>query len=367
MLYLYIYFTEFKPIFPVKYLYSAKFNRNMTPQEKLDLLKRNTQEIVTEKELFKVIKEKKQPAVYLGTAITGRPHIGYFVWVLKMADFLKAGFKVKLLLADLHGALDNCPWGVLEKRYHYYAEVIPLMFKSIGSDVKNVEIIRGSDFQLQKEYVLDLLKLSTFTSINEAKRAAAEVVKFGDNPKLGGLLYPLMQALDEQYLNVDVQYGGVDQRKIMMFARENLGKLGYRPRVEFMTPLLPGLIGKKMSASDPLSKIDLLDDPKTVTEKVRRAYCEVGIIEDNGVLAFLKYVVMVIKEDKKQEFIVERLEKYGGNLKFSSYEEMETTFKNHQLHPLDLKNALAKEINKLLEIFHKNKRKLEKIAQEAYS
>ena len=79
----------------------------MTPEEKFELIKRNTEEIVTEDELKKLLKEKKQPAMYIGVAITGRPHVGYFVWVLKLADFLKAGFKVKLLLADFHGALDQ--------------------------------------------------------------------------------------------------------------------------------------------------------------------------------------------------------------------------------------------------------------------
>ena len=106
----------------------------MTPKQKLELIKRNTQEIVTEEELLKLLKTKKQPVVYLGWSITGRPHIGYYVPVLKLADFLKAGFKVKLLLADLHGALDQTPWEVLEKRYNHYANTIPLMFKSSSMD-----------------------------------------------------------------------------------------------------------------------------------------------------------------------------------------------------------------------------------------
>ena len=123
----------------------------MTPKEKLELLKRNTQEIITEKELLELLKEKKQPAVYLGTAITGKPHIGYFVWVLKMADFLKAGFKVKVLLADMHGALDNCPWDVLDKRFQYYSTAIPLMFKAVGVDVK--DFARKSDKEKLKGLV----------------------------------------------------------------------------------------------------------------------------------------------------------------------------------------------------------------------
>lgn len=341
----------------------------MTPEQRLVLLKRNTQEIVTEEELLQLLKSKKKPSVYLGTAITGRPHLGYFVWVLKMADFLRAGFTVKVLLADLHGALDNTPWDVLEKRYAYYAQIIPLMFSSLGVDTKeakNIQLVKGSEFQLKKEYYLDLLKLSTFTTVHDAKKAASEVVKFGENPKLGGLLYPLMQALDEEYLQVDVQYGGIDQRKILMFAREVLPKVGYRQRVEFMTPLIPGLVGKKMSASDPKSKINLLDDEKTVLEKVKGAYAEEGVVEDNGVLAFLKNVIMVLKEDNQDKFVVERPAKWGGNLSFEHYQQIEDLYLKKQLHPLDLKMAVGKEINLLLAPFRKNGEKLEKLAREAY-
>ena len=66
----------------------------MDLKERLELIKRNTQEIITDEELTKLLQVKKNPVVYLGTAITGRPHIGYFMWVLKCADFLRAGFKV---------------------------------------------------------------------------------------------------------------------------------------------------------------------------------------------------------------------------------------------------------------------------------
>ncbi|MBS3139477.1 tyrosine--tRNA ligase [Candidatus Woesearchaeota archaeon] len=338
----------------------------MNLEQRFQLIKRNTQEIVTEGELKNLLKQKKKPSVYLGWSITGRPHIGYYVPVLKLADFLKAGFKVKLLLADIHGALDNTPWNVLEQRFQHYKNTIMLMFKSIGADIKEFEIVKGSDFQLEKEYILDFFKLATYTSINDARRAGSEVVKFGDNPKLSGLMYPLMQALDEEYLGVDIQYGGIDQRKILMFARENLGKLGYKPRIEVMTPLISGLIGKKMSASDPKSKIDLLDTPEEVINKVQGAYCPEGIAEDNGILAFLKYVIMTLKKDINQLFIVERPEKFGGKLTFGTYEAVEQAFISKKLHPLDLKNAVAKEINNLLEPLQKQKDKLEKIAKLGY-
>ncbi len=339
----------------------------MNTEEKLAIITRNTQEIITTDELRKLVETKKQPVVYLGTSITGRPHVGYLVWAIKLKDFLKAGFKVKLLLADLHGALDNTPWPLLEKRYDYYGLVIRGMLKSIGADLSNFEIVKGSDFQLKREYVLDLMKLSTFTSINDAKKAASDVVKFGDNPKLSGLIYPLMQALDEEYLGVDVQYGGLDQRKILVYARENLPQIGYKPRIEFMTPLIPGLSASgKMSSSDPNSKIDLIDSFDDVKKKLNKAFCPEKEVENNGVLAFAKYVTMVLKQDDKKTLDIERPEKFGGNVSFKSYAELEKAYIEGKLHPMDLKTAVAKEINSLLETIRKEMAGKEKLISEAY-
>ncbi|MEK6886873.1 MAG: tyrosine--tRNA ligase [Nanoarchaeota archaeon] len=337
----------------------------MNTEERLNLVKRNTAEIITEEELKKLLESKKKPAIYWGTTPTGKPHVGYFLPALKISDFLKAGFKVKILLADLHAALDNTPWNILEKRYQYYSKIIPLMIKAIGVDTKDLEIVKGSDFQLKAEYMYDTLQLSSMISIHDAHKAASEVVKMGDNPKLSGLIYPIMQALDEQYLDVDVQLGGTDQRKIMVLARENLPKVGYKKRIEIMNPLVPGLIGKKMSSSDPKSKIDLADDEDAVNQKIKNAECSEGN-PDNGIMAFLKFVIMTIKSDKKEKFTIERPAKFGGNISFKTYDEIEKAFVDKKIHPLDLKNAVAKEINNLLDTIRKESKILASLAKEAY-
>ena len=335
----------------------------MDIDEKINLIKRNLGEIVSEEELKKLLKEKKNPVIYWGTAVTGRPSLAYFFPLLKLNDFIKAGFHVKVLLADLHGALDGTPWSILERRYDYYKEAITQIFKALGTDLKKIGFVKGSEFQLAPEYSYDLLKMASMNSIHDCKKAAAEVVKFGDNPKLGGLIYPIMQALDEQYLDVDAQFGGLDQRKIFMFARENLPKIGYRRRVEVMNPLIQGLIGKKMSSSDSKSKIDLTDDEKTIKEKINSADCVSGN-PHNGIMEFLKYVIMIIKEDRKEKFLIERLEKYGKNVSYSNYEEIEKAFVKKEIHPMDLKNAIAKEIINLLDKV--DKKKLNKMTEEAY-
>ncbi|MCL5018250.1 MAG: tyrosine--tRNA ligase [Candidatus Pacearchaeota archaeon] len=337
----------------------------MDVEKRLELIKRNTEEIITEDELKELLKKKKKPVVYWGTAPTGRPHIGYLFPALKIADLLKAGFHVKILLADLHAALDNVSWEIVDKRYEYYKKIIPLIIKSIGVDIKDLEIIQGSEMQLKPEYMYDVLQMSSHVSVHDATKAASDVVKMGDNPKLSGIIYPIMQAMDEQYLEVDCQLGGTDQRKIMVLARENLPKLGYKRRIEIMNPLIPGLVGKKMSSSDSKTKIDFLDDEEIIRKKVNDADCVAGN-PDNGVMAFLKYVIMTIKKDNNKKFIIKRDKKYGGDLEYKSYEEVEKDFVAKKLHPLDLKNAVANEIIEIIKPIQKERKILEKLEKEAY-
>ena len=333
-------------------------------EEKLALIKRNLQEVIGEEELVKKINSKKEFSVYWGTMPTGSVSIAYFFPMMKVADFLKAGLKVKILLADLHAALDSVPWEILEKRYKYYERMIVLILETIGVNTSKLEFVKGSELQLKKDYFHDLLKLSTATSINDAKHSASEVVKFGDNPKMSGVIYPLMQALDEEYLKVDAQFGGVDQRKIMVYAREYLPKIGYKPRIELMNPMIRGLVGEKMSSSIASSKIDTLEKEEEVVKKINKAECVEGD-PNNGIMALLKYLIFVLKSDKSEKFKIERPTKFGGNKEYSSYEEVERDFVEKKLHPMDLKNSVAKELNSLLKHIREDKL-IYKLHKEAY-
>ena len=236
----------------MKIMAKKKDSKNeLTEEQKLELITRNLQEVIKQEELLELIKSKKEISLYWGTMPTGSISIAYFFPMLKIADFLRAGLRVKILLADLHAALAGVPWDILEKRYDYYQKAIITILKTIDVDIKKLEFVRGSEIQLNENYFHDLLKLSTYTTISEAKHAAAEVVKLGDNPKMSGIIYPLMQALDEEYLKVDIQFGGMDQRKIMVLARENLPKLDYSPRIEIINPLIPLDFNKSFLAFPP--------------------------------------------------------------------------------------------------------------------
>jgi tyrosyl-tRNA synthetase len=265
--------------------------------EKLSLICRNLDEVMGGEAAvgrMRSIMQHRDLTVYWGTATTGAPHIAYFVPMSKIADFLRAGCGVTILFADLHAFLDNlkAPWERLQHRSRYYEEIIKAMLESIGVPLHKLRFIRGTDFQLTSQYTLDMYRLTTMTTERNAKKAGAEVVKQVSSPLLSGMLYPLLQALDEEYLKVDAQFGGVDQRKIFTLAEKCLPALNYAKRIHLMNPMVPGLTGAKMSSSEAASKIDLLDSPSTIAQKIRAAFCEEGKVEGNGLLAFVRMVLL---------------------------------------------------------------------------
>jgi len=313
------------------------------------------QEVMGDQKAIARLKEHlttKDLKLYWGTATTGQPHVGYFVPMTKIAEFLRAGCQVTILFADLHAYLDSmkAPWELLRHRTQYYEHIIKAMLETLNVPLDKLRFIRGTDFQLSREYTLDVYKLCSVTTERNAMHAGAEVVKQVASPFMSGLLYPLLQALDEQYLGVDAQFGGVDQRKIFAFAEEYLPTIGYQKRFHLMNPMVPGLMGDKMSSSDPKSKIGLLDTEEEIKKKIKVAFAEPGKVEGNGLLAFAKMVLFPLNELKEiKTFVINRPEKFGGPITFTSYQELETAYASNALFPKDLKDGIVDAINKLLD------------------
>ncbi len=301
---------------------------------------RHTEEVITEEELERLLAEP-DPSVYIGYAPTGEMHIGHFTTIRKLADFLRAGLDVTVLIADLHAHLDDekSPFDLLDARSTYYRVAIEAMVEASGADPADIEFVRGTEFELEEPYTLELYRLMADTTISRAQRAGSEVVRQSENPKLGGLVYTLMQSLDVAALDADIAYGGIDQRGIYMLARELLPEHGHHKPLCLFAPLLSGLSGGKMSASEAGSSVTLTDDPETVTEKINGAYCPQGEVEENGVLEYLNHLVFPVLDERGEPFVVERPEEYGGDVVYEEYRSLEAEFVAGELHPQDLKTA----------------------------
>jgi tyrosyl-tRNA synthetase len=309
--------------------------------DRLELIKRNVQEIVTEEELEELLNKQEAPRAYVGYEPSGKIHMGHVLTVNKLIDLQKTGFKITVLLADVHAYLNRK--GTLEE-VRKIADYNRRCFIALGLDEEKTDFVYGSDFQLGAEYMLNVLKLSRAVTLNRARRSMDEVGRAMDDPTVSQMVYPLMQAVDIAMLEVDVAVGGIDQRKIHMLARENLKTLGFGTPICIHTPILLGLDGTKMASSkDNFISVD--DTEEEIYRKFKKAFCKMGDVEENPILALFRYHIF----PRYETVVIERPEKFGGNLTYPNYSEMESAFVAESVHPMDLKNSAAKYLNEILD------------------
>ncbi|KAH7207916.1 uncharacterized protein BKA55DRAFT_600148 [Fusarium redolens] len=331
----------------------------MTLEESITRIKANLTEVLNPEIIDNVILKEKRPLrVYWGTAPTGKPHCGYFVPLVKIAELLHAGCHVKILLADVHAKLDNLKSSseVIQHRCEYYKLLIKSSLKAIGVDVSKLDFVVGSTFQYSRKYQTDRVRFSSIVKYSQVRKAGAEVVKQGDDPIFSSLDYPIWQSLDEEHLDVDAELGGVDQRKIFTFAIDHMPKIGYKVRAHLMNPMVPGLgEAQKMSSSEPSSKINLLDSPEEVAKKLRKAVCFPKQVGGNGVIAFIEHVIFRVaslKAGGKPSFTAETRE--GEVLVYEDISKLKEDYESDILTPQMVKPALIKALNKLLDPIRKD-------------
>jgi tyrosyl-tRNA synthetase len=76
-----------------------------------------------------------------------------------------------------------------------------------------------------------------------------------------------------------------------------------------------------------------------------RAFCPERTIAFNPVIDICKHIVF----REKTVFTIERPSKFGGNIEFHSFTELEAAYSQGKLHPQDLKNGVAAELAEILE------------------
>jgi len=323
----------------------------------IEKITRYTEEVVTKEELKKTIKKDKIRG-YIGFEPSGTVHLGWKICTNKIKDFLDCGFDFTVLLADWHAYINDKLDGDIEK-IKLCGKYMEDCFAALGIDTGKLSFVYASEYVGDPEYWELVLRVSKATSVKRVKRAMDIMGRSEDEAEkdLSKLFYPAMQVSDIFYLNVDVAYGGMDQRHAHMLARDVSKKLNRKSPVAIHTPLLTGLQAGgrmnptevKMSKSKPDSMISIHDKPDDVNRKIKKAYCPEKQVEGNPILEMCKYIIFPEINDS---FLIERPEKFGGNLEFNNYEELEKEFLSG-LHPLDLKNSTAKYINKILEPVHK--------------
>ena len=311
----------------------------MDLDSKKENIKRGTLEVVTEEELKDKIKKNK-PIAYIGYEPSGKIHLGHAITVKKMIDLQNAGFKVKILLADLHAYLNGK--GSLEE-IDEISKYNMNCFRALGLS-EDTEFVLGSSFQTLEDYTYRIYELALSTTLTRAKRSMAQITRDSKDHKVAEVIYPLMQVIDMIFLKVDVALGGMEQRKIHMLARESLPRMGFEAPVCLHTPLLHGTDGSDKMSSSKENYIAIDDEPDVIRKKLQKSFCPQGQVEGNPVIEIAEHFIFT--EDKT--ILIERPTKFGGNLELN-YNDLLEIYSRNELHPLDLKNSVIKRLIEILE------------------
>lgn len=308
------------------------------------------EECIMDEELRNLLAKKPQFTAYDGFEPSGRMHIAQ--GILKSINVNKitsSGGKFIFWVADWFALLNNKMGGDLDKIKtvgNYMIEV----WTAAGMDMENVEFIWSSDEILRRgnEYWSLVFDIATRTSLNRVLRCTQIMGRSeSDSLNTSQIFYPVMQCADIFFLKVDICQLGMDQRKVNVLAREYCDEIKRKNKpIVLSHPLLMGLKEgqEKMSKSDPDSAIFMEDSEAEVNRKIKVAYCPPGIAEKNPILDYVRHIVF----GKLDSFLIKRSERNGGNVAFDSYEALEIAYKAGDLHPGDLKAAVAEALNEFI-------------------
>lgn len=332
----------------------------MTIDEKLNLFNQVGEEIIDREELKELLSSGEQIYAYDGFEPSGQMHIAQALMrAININRITSTGVKFKMLIGDWHALANNKLGGDLEKIKligQYFIEV----WKASGLDMKNVEFVWASDLVKDDEYWMLVLKIAKTNGIKRFIRTA-EIMGRDESMDLtlAQLIYPAMQCADIFTLGARITQLGMDQRKVNMLGREIGLQLGFWKPVVVSHHMLLGLsapasetedkvkrtIELKMSKSKPDSAIFVTDTYKDIDRKLRKAWCPEGIITENPVLEYCKYIIFGLQGS----LTIERSKEHGGDITYDNYKALEKDYAAKQVHPLDLKTAVTAALDTALE------------------
>jgi tyrosyl-tRNA synthetase len=230
-------------------------------RRQIEIIKKNTVEIIEESELFEKLRnsiEKNQPLrIKYGIDPTAPEiHLGHTVPIKKLKDFQNLGHKVIFLIGDFTARIGD-PTGRKETRPILSVEEINENLKNYKEQVSKILDIDKTEFvynstwlaKLNLEEIIKLTSIFTVAQILE-REDFTERYKSKRPIFLHEFLYPLLQGYDSYVLKADIEIGATEQKFNLLAGRTIQSYFGEEKQVVITMPILIGTDGKlKMSKS----------------------------------------------------------------------------------------------------------------------
>ncbi len=368
----------------------------MDTEKRMQLITRNTEEVMTLEDLKFMLETGIRLKHYIGFEISGEIHLGTGIMCMsKVKDFINAGIECQIFLADWHSWINDKLGGDLEVIQRiaggYFKEGMKVSLKCLGGKPNKLKFVLGSDlYHNNDKYWQTVIEVSKNITLSRTMRSITVMGrKEGEAIDFAKLIYPPMQAADVFMLGANLPHAGLDQRSAHVIAREVAEKLKVKPftysnkkykPVAIHHHLLLGLqkppvwpltkehareiwSEMKMSKSIPQSAVFIHDSEQEIRKKLNDAFCPEKNADFNPVLDWARHIIFR-EENSKLE--IERQKKFGGDVTYPSYKELESDFVSGKLHPLDLKKGLAGALINMLKPARKhfNKPKIKKMKEE---
>ena len=264
---------------------------------------------------------------------------------------LDEGVNVIILLADWHAWVNDKFGRDMEKislmLITCQRSSGPLLdYPELGDGPGQVRFVRASEVMDSGKYWERVLRCSKNMSLSRVRRTFSIMGRDEDSSDhdLSAFYYPALQA-DIFELEVDIAFGGMDQRKAHMYMREVADRNGWTKPTCVHTPMLSGLKGAggrmdsfeyKMSKSDPNNAIILHDSKDVLRKKMKKAFLEVGN-DSSAIFEIVEHVIM----PRMGKIVVTPDPKYGSPSSFSNSGDFVSSVSGGNVHPLDAKIAVA--------------------------
>lgn len=300
----------------------------MTETQRLfDIFVKNSESVIGRDELMakieKALTEDRQLRVKFGADPTSpNLHLGHAVILTKLREIQDEGHEIIFILGDFTAAIGD-PTGRSETRKPLSPDEIAKnaetyqtqVFKILDS--RDAVLLRNSQWLSHLNFA-EILKICSGFTVSQIMSRNDFASRFEKGQPIGihELMYPLMQAFDSFYTSADIEIGGSDQLFNLMVGREFQKARGQEPQICITMPILEGIDGKQKMSKTFGNSIGLLEDPKDMFGKTMRI---------NDELMFHWSRLLFGTTDEK-------------------IKELRNGIIGGQLHPMDLKRQLARDL-----------------------
>jgi tyrosyl-tRNA synthetase len=243
--------------------------------EALKLIKRGTDEILTEADLQKKLDSGKQLIVKAGFDPTAPDlHLGHTVLLNKLRHFQDLGHKVVFLIGDFTGQIGD-PSGKNKTRPTLDAKQLSENSKSYQSQVFKILKEDLTEVRFNSEWcnalgASGLIELASKYNVARMLERDDFSKRFSSNQSIAvhEFLYPLIQGYDSVVLKADIECGGTDQKFNLLVGRELQRAYDQDPQVVLTVPILEGLDGVNKMSKSLNNYIGVNEDPNEMFGKI---------------------------------------------------------------------------------------------------